>query len=137
MGKTHLAVALGPKAIEHGYRVLFTTAANLIQLLTRAPIEGRLEDKRKLYTVPRPLLIGKIGCLPIDRTGANLFFQLISRRYERGSMILKSNQSFGSWEEVLGDPVIASALPGCLHHHSITANIRGGAADLRTSSRRD
>jgi DNA replication protein DnaC len=100
VGKTHLAVgldSLGLKAIERGYRVLFTTAAALIASLTRALAEGRLDDRLKIYIVPRLLIIDEIGYLPIDRAGANLFFQLISRRYERGPIILTSNQSFGSW----------------------------------------
>jgi DNA replication protein DnaC len=80
VGKTHLAVGLGLKAIEHGYRVLFTTAAALVTTLTKALAEGRLEDKLKLYTMPRLLIIDEIGYLPIERQGANLFFQLISRR---------------------------------------------------------
>jgi DNA replication protein DnaC len=88
VGKTHLAVGLGLKAIEHGYRVLFTTAAALITSLTRALAEGRLDDRLKIYTMPRLLIIDEIGYLPIDRAGANLFFQLISRRYERDPMIL-------------------------------------------------
>jgi DNA replication protein DnaC len=96
VGKTHLGVGLGLKAIEHGYRVLFTTAAAMIATLTRALGEGRLEDKLKVFTVPRLLIVDEIGYLPVDRTGANLFFQLISRRYERGPMVLTSNQSFGS-----------------------------------------
>ena len=96
VGKTHLAVGLGLKAIERGYRVLFTTAAGMIATLAKAMSEGRLEEKLKLFTVPRLLIIDEIGYLPIDQTGANLFFQLISRRYEKGPMILTSNQSFGS-----------------------------------------
>ncbi len=80
VGKTHLAVGLGLRAIEHGYRVLFATAAAMIATLTRALTEGRLEDKLKVYTVPRLLIIDEIGYLPIERAGANLFFQLISRR---------------------------------------------------------
>src|SRR5512138_2553376 len=92
VGKTHLAVGLGLKAIEHGYRVLFTTAATMITALTKALSEGRLEEKLKVYTVPRLLIIDEIGYLPIDRTGANLVFQLISRRYEPGPLILTSNQ---------------------------------------------
>ncbi|MCO5101453.1 MAG: IS21-like element helper ATPase IstB, partial [Burkholderiaceae bacterium] len=103
VGKTHLAVSLGIKAIEAGYRVLFTTAANLIAALTKAHAEGRLDEKLKVYTTPRLLIIDEIGYLPIDRQGANLFFQLISRRYERGPMILTSNQSFAAWGDVFGD----------------------------------
>jgi DNA replication protein DnaC len=131
VGKTHLAVGLGLKAIERGYRVLFTTAAGLIAGLTRALTEGRLEERLKLYTVPRLLIIDEIGYLPIDRAGANLFFQLISRRYERGPMILTSNQSFGSWGEVFGDRVIATAVLDRILHHAITLNIRGNSYRLK------
>jgi DNA replication protein DnaC len=131
VGKTHLAVGLGLKAIEHGYRVLFTTAATMLTTLSRALAEGRLEDKLKVYTVPRLLIIDEIGYLPIDGQGANLFFQLISRRYERGPMILTSNQSFGSWGDVFGDRVIASAILDRVLHHAITVNIKGDSYRLR------
>jgi DNA replication protein DnaC len=131
VGKSHLAVGLGLKAIERGYRVLFTTAAGLLTALTRAAAEGRLDDRLKLYTVPRLLIIDEIGYLPIDRAGANLFFQLISRRYERGPMILTSNQSFGSWGEVFGDPVLATAILDRVLHHAITINIRGNSYRLK------
>ena len=131
VGKTHLAVGLGLKAIEHGYRVLFTTAAVLIAALTRALAEGRLDDKLKVYTVPRLLIVDEIGYLPIDRQGANLFFQLISRRYERGPMILTTNQSFGSWGEVFGDRIIATAILDRILHHAITLNIRGKSYRLK------
>jgi DNA replication protein DnaC len=131
VGKSHLAVGLGLKAIEHGYRVLFATAAALITALTKAAAEGRLEDRLKIYTVPRLLIIDEIGYLPIDRAGANLFFQLISRRYERGPMILTSNQSFGSWGDVFGDRVIATAILDRVLHHAITINIRGNSYRLK------
>jgi len=131
VGKTHLAVGLGLKAIAGGYRVLFTTAAAMIATLTRAMGEGRLEDKLKVYTVPRLLIIDEIGYLPIDRQGANLFFQLISRRYERGPMILTSNQSFGAWGKVFGDRVIATAILDRVLHHAITINIRGNSYRLK------
>jgi len=131
VGKTHLAVGLGLKAIEGGYRVLFTTAAALITQLTRALAEGRLEEKLKVYTVPRLLIIDEIGYLPIERSGANLFFQLISRRYEKGPMILTSNQSFGAWGEVFGDRVIATAILDRVLHHAVTINIRGNSYRLK------
>ena len=131
VGKSHLAVGLGLKAIEAGYRVLFCTAAGLIANLTRALTEGRLEEKLKLYSVPRLLIIDEIGYLPIERQGANLFFQLISRRYERGPMILTSNQSFGAWGEVFGDRVIATAILDRVLHHAITINIRGNSYRLK------
>jgi len=131
VGKTHLAVSLGIKAIEAGYRVLFTTAAHLLATLTRAHGEGRLDEKLKVYTTPRLLIIDEIGYLPIDRAGANLFFQLISRRYERGPMILTSNQSFGAWGDVFGDRVIATAILDRLLHHAVTLNIRGNSYRLK------
>lgn len=131
VGKTHLAVALGMKAIEAGYRVLFTTAANLIAALSRAHGEGRLDEKLKVYTTPRLLIIDEIGYLPIDRLGANLFFQLISKRYERGPMVLTSNQSFAAWGEVFGDRVIATAILDRLLHHAVTLNIRGNSYRLK------
>jgi DNA replication protein DnaC len=131
VGKSHLAIGLGLKAIERGYRVLFTTAAALIAALTKAAAEGRLDDRLKIYTVPRLLIVDEIGYLPIDRAGANLFFQLISRRYERGPMILTSNQSFGSWGEVFGDRVIATAILDRVLHHAITINIRGNSYRLK------
>lgn len=131
VGKTHLSVALGLKAIERGYRVLFTTAANMIATLTKALTEGKLDDKLKTYTVPRLLIIDEIGYLPIDQAGANLFFQLISRRYEKGPVILTSNQSFGSWGEVFGDRVIATAILDRVLHHAITINIRGNSYRLK------
>jgi len=131
VGKTHLAVSLGLKAIEAGYRVLFSSAAHVIATLTKALGEGRLEEKLKLYTTPRLLIIDEIGYLPIDRQGANLFFQLISRRYERGPMILTSNQSFGAWGEVFGDRIIATAILDRLLHHAVTLNIRGNSYRLK------
>ena len=131
VGKTHLAVSLGMKAIEAGYRVLFTSAAHLIAALAKALAEGRLDEKLKFYTTPRLLIIDEIGYLPIDRTGANLFFQLISRRYERGPMILTSNQSFGAWGDVFGDRVIATAILDRLLHHAVTLNIRGNSYRLK------
>lgn len=131
VGKTHLAVSLGLKAIENGYRVLFTTAANLIAVLTRAHADGRLDEKLKVYATPRLLIIDEIGYLPIDRLGANLFFQLISRRYERGPMILTSNQSFSAWGDVFGDRIIATAILDRLLHHAVTLNIRGNSYRLK------
>jgi DNA replication protein DnaC len=131
VGKTHLGVGLGLKAIEAGYRVLFTTAATMIAALMKASSEGKLEEKLKFYNMPRLLIIDEIGYLPIERQGANLFFQLISRRYEKGPMVLTSNQSFGAWAEVFGDRVIATAILDRILHHSITLNIRGNSYRLK------
>ena len=131
VGKTHLAVALGLKACELGYRTLFTTAAGLIATLGKALSDNRLDDKLKVLAQPQVLIIDEIGYIPIDRQGANLFFQLISRRYERGAIIVTSNQGLGAWGEVFGDSVIAAAILDRLLHHSITVNITGESYRLR------
>src|SRR5580700_9248266 len=131
VGKTHLAVALGMKACEQGVRTLFITATALITTLGKALAEGRLEERLKLLSQPQLLIVDEIGYLPIDRQGASLFFQLVSRRYERGSIIITSNQSLGAWGEVFGDQVVASAILDRLLHHSITVNIKGESYRLR------
>jgi len=131
VGKTHLAVALGLKAIEDGYRVLFASATALIAALAKAHSENRFEERLKTYVVPKLLIVDEIGYIPIERLGANLFFQLISRRYERGSMILTSNQSFANWGEIFGDQVIATAILDRILHHSVTVSIRGESYRLK------
>jgi DNA replication protein DnaC len=131
VGKTHLAVALGIKACEQGHRVLFATATALLATLGRALAEHRLEERLKLLAQPQLLIIDEIGYIPIDRHGANLFFQLISRRYEKGSILLTSNQSLAAWGDVFGDPVIATAILDRLLHHSVTINIKGESYRLR------
>jgi DNA replication protein DnaC len=131
VGKTHLAVGLGMKACALGYRTAFTTAAGLIATLTRAHTEGRLEEKLKLLVQPKLLVIDEIGYLPIDRLGANLFFQLVSRRYEKGAILITSNQSLTVWGEVFGDRVIATAILDRLLHHSTIVNIKGESYRLK------
>jgi len=99
--------------------------------LGKALVENRLEEKLKLLTQPQLIIVDELGYIPIDRQGANLLFQLVSRRYEKGSMILTSNQSIGAWGDVFGDPVIATAILDRLLHHSITINIKGESYRLR------
>ena len=132
VGKSHLAIAPGIKACEQGVRTLFVTATALITTLGKALAEGKLDERLKLLSQPQLLICDEIGYLPIDRQGANLFFQLVSRRYERGSIIIiTSNQSLGAWGEVFGDNVIASAILDRLLHHSITINIKGESFRLK------
>ncbi|HLW61159.1 MAG TPA: IS21-like element helper ATPase IstB [bacterium] len=130
-GKTHLAVALALKAVHRGIRTYFAAATTLLTALTKAYAENRLEDKLKFYVIPRLLVIDEIGYVPIDRHAAHLFFQLISRRYERGAMILTSNRGFGQWGEIFGDPIIATASLDRLLHHSMTINIKGESYRLK------
>jgi DNA replication protein DnaC len=135
VGKTHLAAALGRTACELGHRTMVTTAAGLIATLGNALFENRLEERRKLLTQPKLLILDEIGYIPIDRQGANLFFQLVSRRYEQGSIVLTSNQSLGAWGDVFGDPVIASAILDRPLHHATTINIKGESYRLKEKRR--
>jgi DNA replication protein DnaC len=136
VGKTHLAVALGMKAVEAGYRVLCTTATDLVTTLAKALAEHRFEERLKLLCQPKLLLIDEIGYLPLDKRDATCLFQLVSRRYERGSIILTSNKSYSDWGAIFaGDSVIASAILERLLHHSTTINIKGESYRLKDKRR--
>jgi len=131
VGKTHLAVALGIKAVTEGYRAYFTQAMPLVASLIKAYAENRIEERLKFYCQPKLLILDEIGYIPMDRQGAHLFFQLISRRYEKGALILTSNRSFSQWNEIFGDPVIATAILDRVLHHSTTINIKGNSYRLK------
>ena len=131
VGKTHLAVALGIKAVTEGCRTHFTQAMPLVASLSKAYAENRIEERLKFYCQPKLLIIDEIGYIPIDRHGAHLFFQLISRRYERGALVLTSNRSFSQWNEIFGDPVIATAILDRILHHSTVINIKGNSYRLK------
>ncbi|WP_211115710.1 ATP-binding protein [Azospirillum argentinense] len=133
--KSHLAVALGREAVRHGYSVLFVQATELITALARAHVEGRLEDKLAHYAKAKLLIVDEIGYLPFEPNAAHLFFQLVSRRYERGSMLVTSNRSVSEWGTVFGDPVVATAILDRLLHHSHVITIRGDSYRLREKRR--
>jgi DNA replication protein DnaC len=135
VGKTHLAVAMGRTAIEAGYSTLFVQATHLVAALAKAHGEGRLDDKLRYYGKPKLLIIDELGYLPLERNAAHLFFQLIARRYERGSILLTSNRSVGEWGEVFDDPVVATAILDRLLHHSHVITIRGDSYRLRAKRR--
>jgi DNA replication protein DnaC len=136
VGKTHPATALGIKALESGYRVLFTTATDLVTTLAKAWAEHRIEERLKLLCQPKLLIIDGIGYLPLDKREATDVFQLVSRRYERGSIILTSNRSYGDSGTIFaGDSVIASAILDRLLHHSTTINIKGESYRLKDKRR--
>ena len=135
VGKTHLAVALGPAAIDRGYGVYFTPMHRLIEDLRVAYEERRLERRMRFDLAPKLLIIDELGYLPLDKVGATVFFQLVAARYERGSIVLTSNQTFADWGEVFGDPVIATAILDRLLHHSHAINIRGESYRLREKRR--
>jgi DNA replication protein DnaC len=131
VGKTHLAVALGRAAVEAGHSVLFTSATALLAALARAESEGQLSDKITFYAKPRLLVIDELGYLPFEKRSAHLFFQLVARRYERGSMLITTNQLIGQWGTVFGDDVLAAAILDRLLHHSHTLLIQGESYRLR------
>lgn len=125
VGKTHLAIGLGRKVVEHGASALFVPALGLVAQMMRAESEGHLEERLTHLTKPKLLIIDELGYLPFERRAAHLLFQLVNRRYERGSMILTSNQPVGNWGEVFGDPVLATAILDRLLHHSHVITIKG------------
>src|SRR5579883_1934660 len=131
VGKTHVAVALAEAAIRAGQAAYFMTAHDLVADLGTAYREGRLERRLRIYLAPKVLIIDEMGYLPLDALGATIFFQLVSARYERGSIILTSNKSYGDWGSIFGDPIIATAILDRLLHHSTTINIRGESYRLK------
>lgn len=135
VGKTHLSVALAEAAIQAGFGAYFMTAHDLVTDLARAYREGRLDRRMRVYLAPRVLVIDEMGYLPLDDMGATIFFQLVSARYERGSIILTSNKSYGDWGSIFGGPIIATAILDRLLHHSTTVNIRGESYRLKDRRR--
>ena len=135
VGKTHLAVALAEAAIRAGQPAYFKTAHELVADLGKAYREGRLDRQMRVYLAPKVLIVDEMGYLPMDELGATIFFQLVSARYERGSIILTSNKSYGDWGSVFGDPIIATAILDRLLHHSTTINIRGESYRLKDRRR--
>lgn len=130
-GKTHLALALGYEAIKSGKSVYVATLAEIITSLLKADREGTLAHRIKFLTRTALLIIDEVGYLPLEKGGANLFFQLINARYERGAMILTSNRAFREWGEVFGDNVVAAALLDRLLHHAVVVKIDGNSYRLR------
>ena len=135
VGKTHLAIGLGRAAVEAGHSVLFVTATSLLAQLSRAQLEGKLSDVITFYAKPKLLVVDELGYLPLEKQTANLFFQLVSRRYERGSMLITTNQTITQWGNVFGDEVIASAVLDRVLHHSHVLVIQGDSFRLRQKKR--
>jgi len=135
VGKTHLAIALGVAAIGQSYSVLFVTAAALAAALAKAHVAGRLEERLSFYAKPKLLIVDELGYLPLEPNAAHLFFQLVARRYERGSLLITSNRAIGEWGSVFSDPVVATAILDRLLHHSHVITIRGDSYRLREKRR--
>ena len=131
VGKTHLAIALGIESIKSGFRVNFVNASNLVEKLSKAEKEKRLEEMIRKLSKFQVLIIDEIGYMPFDEMGAHCFFQLISRRYEKSSLIFTSNKSYGEWGDIFKDHVIASAVLDRILHHCTTVNIKGDSYRLK------
>lgn len=130
-GKTHLAIALGIEAVKAAKSVYFGTLAEIIASLEKAEREGQLQTRIRFLTRNALLIVDEIGYLPLSKGGANLFFQLVNARYERGAMILTSNRSFKEWGQIFGDNVVAAALLDRLLHHAVVIQIEGNSYRLR------
>lgn len=135
VGKTHLSISLGVKAVEAGYSVRFLTLETMMTRLIKAKHENRLERALQQMAYPRLLIIDEIGYLPLSREEASLFFRLIVRRYERASLIITSNKSFLDWGDVFNDHVLATAMLDRLLHHATTLNIKGESYRLKEKRR--
>lgn len=131
VGKTHLAIALGVKSVEAGHKVLFLSLESMITRLIRARRENRVERQLQQFVYPKVLIIDEMGYLPLNREEAGLFFRLITRRYEKASLILTSNKSFVDWGEIFNDQVLATAILDRLLHHATTLNIKGESYRLK------
>jgi DNA replication protein DnaC len=131
VGKSHLAIGLGRKVVEQGHTVRFSTATALLAILGKAELEGNLSEKLTEYSKPRLLIIDELGYLPFERRAAHLFFQLVNRRYEKGSLLVTTNQRVSEWGIVFGDEVLATAILDRLLHHSHTFLITGESYRLR------
>lgn len=132
LGKTHLATALAYTACLAGHSVLFTTAVDAVNALIAAQASGRLKTELNRYLKPRLLCLDEVGYLPIDKTGADLLFQIISHRYEHGSMIITSNRPYKKWAEIFNnDSTLTSALLDRLLHHAETVLIEGSSYRMK------
>ncbi|MFS0639246.1 IS21-like element helper ATPase IstB [Mesobacillus foraminis] len=136
IGKTHLAVAIGMEAVSKGLKTYFITLSDLVSQLRKAEQQDKLEKKIRTFIKPSVLIIDEIGYLNLDPQSTHYLFQVISRRYERGSIILTSNKGFGEWGEMVGDPIIATAMLDRLLHHSRIFNLKGDSFRLKEKQMR-
>jgi len=132
LGKTHLASALGYAACQEGHSVLFANTINVINELSAAQRDGALKHSLKKYLRPQVLILDEVGYLPIDQRGADLLFQTVSQRYERGSIILTTNKAFKQWPAIFNnDSTITSAVLDRLLHHAETIVIEGSSFRMK------
>ncbi|MFD5586620.1 IS21-like element helper ATPase IstB [Streptomyces sp. NPDC127063] len=131
VGKTHIAVALSVAACRAGFSVYFTTLDDMVRPLKVAEASGRLNSKLRTYLRPGVLVVDEVGYQPLERAEANLVFQVISKRYEKGSIILTSNKTFSEWGQVFGYEVLATAILDRLLHHCDVVSINGPSYRLK------
>ena len=130
-GKTHVAIGLAMRACQAGHRVLFATAAEWVARLAEAHQAGRIHaELTRLGRYPL-IVVDEVGYIPFEPEAANLFFQLVSSRYERVSLIVTSNKAFGRWGEVFGDDVVAAAMIDRLVHHAEVITLKGDSYRLK------
>jgi DNA replication protein DnaC len=135
VGKTHLAVSLGLAALTAGLSVLFYSVADLLDQLTQDARTDRLARRMTALCRPQVLILDEMGYFALDKRAAQFLFQLVSRRYQRGSIILTSNKSYNEWGAIFPDHVLASAILDRLLHHAVTVNIRGNSYRLKDKLR--
>lgn len=137
VGKTHLAISIGIKAASAMKRVMFYTAEKLTEELASAEVSGHLNKKLDLLTRVDLLIIDELGYLSLSKQTSRLFFQMISRRYEKGSVIITSNKPFEQWGEIFNDEIVASAILDRLLHHSYPFLINGKSFRLKNINKTD
>ena len=135
VGKTHIAVGLGMEAVAQGANVYFVTIPELLDQLSRDAQENRLSDRLRSLRHPTLLVLDEMGYVPLDRVATSFLFQLVSKRYTKGSIIITSNKSYVEWGSVFGDEVAAAAIIDRLLHYSTTINIRGESYRLKDKKR--
>lgn len=131
VGKTMIAIALGLKAVHAGYRVYYTTAADLVARTARAASDGRWQTTMRFWNGPQLLVIDELGYLPMPGEAASHLFQVISRRYEHGSIILTTNRGIAQWGEIFEDTTVAAAILDRLLHHTTVLHIDGESYRMR------
>lgn len=131
VGKTHLATAIGITAAQNRNSTYFIKCADLMEILHKAQLEGRLAERLKKFCGYKLLIIDELGYLPISKDDSKLFFQLIDRRYERNSTIITTNINFSQWDEIFGDALIADAIIDRLLHHATVVTIKGKSYRLQ------
>lgn len=131
VGKTHVAIALGNRAVHAGYRVYYTTAADLVARTTKAAMEGRWANTMRYWAGPQLLIVDELGYLPMASDAASHLFQVISRRYEHGSIVLTTNRPIADWGAIFDDTTVATAVLDRLLHHATVLTMTGDSYRMR------